>query len=63
VIRVLHVKFHQIPKLPKAPRIQIESNLAQIGSLIFNSNSSLNFEKLQWGNLFLIQFPTRPYFI
>jgi hypothetical protein len=45
------------------PRIQIQSNFAQIASPIFNSNNSLNFEKLQWENLFLIRFSTRPYFI
>jgi hypothetical protein len=45
------------------PRIQIQLNLAQIGSLISNSNTILNFEKLQWKKLFLIQFPANTYFI
>jgi hypothetical protein len=45
------------------PRIQNELNLTQFGSLNFNSNSVLNFEKLQWGNLFPISIPTHPYFI
>jgi hypothetical protein len=48
---------------PHSPIIQIQSNLAQIVSLIFNSNSIPNFEKLQWGNLFLIKLSTCPYFI
>jgi hypothetical protein len=45
------------------PRIQIQSNLAQIGYLIFYSNSIPNFENPQWGKVFLIKFYTRTYFI
>jgi hypothetical protein len=45
------------------PRIQNQPNLTQFVSLTFNSNSVPNFEKLQWGNLFLISIPTRLHFI
>jgi hypothetical protein len=44
-------------------RIQIRSNLAKIGSPIFNSNLVPNLEELQSGTLFLIQLSTRSYFI
>jgi hypothetical protein len=56
---LIFIKFRSF----RVPRIQIQLNLAQICFLNFNSNSVLNFEKLQWGMLLLIQFPTIPYFI
>jgi hypothetical protein len=37
-------------------KTQNQSNLTQFGSLNCNSNSILDFEKLQWGNLFLFQY-------
>jgi hypothetical protein len=46
VIMVPHAKFQQILKLPN-PRIQIQSNLAQKGSMNFNSNLVPNYERLQ----------------
>jgi hypothetical protein len=43
------IKFHWI-SIPRTP-------------LNSKSNSILNFEKIQWGKLFLISFPTISYFI
>jgi hypothetical protein len=54
-----YIKFRSFQVI----RIQIQSNLAQICSLNSNSNFISNFRKLQWENLFLIQFPTRTYSI
>jgi hypothetical protein len=40
----------------QAPRIQIRSNLAQVGSLILYSNFILNFEKLQYKKISLFNY-------
>jgi hypothetical protein len=56
----------QIPtnsEVSKYIEFKFQSDSAHIGSLNFNSNSSLNFEKFQEGNLFLIQLSTHTCFI